>query len=444
MQSLDDQVFDDASRQRLHELIDQPSAPLFKNRSSHRLEPAEIAELMCFTQKDAVRVVSAILDDNDWIDDFVDACLKQVPFYRQYSSHITSFDEIPTISRADLSRDITQFVPDHLPVDRLIAYETSGTTGHPLIVPSHPVVAAKYSCYHKKALAWNGIDCGVLQSELAIMLAGYQEKCFTYASISPYLNNKGLVKLNFHPNDWNQPDDRQRYLDRTQPDLISGDPISLTELGKLNFTHRPKAVLTTSMTLLDGCRRELQERFTCSVIDVYSLNETGPIGCTLAGKKGFKLLQPELLVEILDMKGKPVTTGQRGEIVVTSTFNHYLPLLRYRTGDFGRLELEGNDWYITELEGRSPVQFKTAKDEWLNNVDITHLLQPFNLTQFSLHQCCDGRLVLKLPSINKVGELKKLLKDKLGFSVECQLLTEISSGHKMVQYSSDLEEARIA
>jgi phenylacetate-CoA ligase len=444
MQSPDYHILDEASRQRLHELIDQPCSPLFKNSSGHRLEVAEIAELDRFTRKDAETAISAKLADNDWIEAFVDDCLAQVPFYRQYSRHIASFDELPSICRADLSRDITQFVPDHLPIDRLIAYKTSGTTGHPLIVPSHPVVAAKYSCFHKKALTWNGIDCGELQSELAIMLAGYQENCFTYASISPYLNNKGLVKLNFHPRDWSHPDDRQRYLDRTQPDLISGDPISLTELGKLDFNHRPKAVLTTSMTLLNGCRSELQNRFACPVIDVYSLNETGPIGCSVAGKQGYKLLQPELLIEILDMSGKPVTPGQRGEITVTSGFNHYLPLLRYRTGDFGRLELDGRDWYLTELEGRSPVQFRTGKGEWLNNVDITHLLNPFALPQFSLHQHSDGRLVLEMPSIKYADEVRRLLNEKLGYPVECQQLDDTSSEHKIVQYSSDLNGGLIA
>jgi phenylacetate-CoA ligase len=136
--------------------------------------------------------------------------------------------------------------------------------------------------------------------------------------------------------------------------------------------------------------------------------------------------------------------GQRGEITVTSGFNHYLPLLRYRTGDFGRLELHGNDWYITELEGRSPVQFRTAKGEWLNNVDITHLLYPFALTQFSLHQHGDGRLILKLPSINEADEVSRLLSDRLEFPVECQPIEDISSEHKLVQYSSDLNGIQIA
>jgi len=429
---------DDEGSQRLKTLIDQPHAPRFANRSGHHLEPVEVSALEAYTREEAGRTISAKAIDNDWVDEFIENCFKRVPFFRQYNQDCGSLAELPTVSRADMSRDITQFVPEHLPLDRLIAFETSGTTGHPLLVPSHPVVAARYSCYHKKALGWNGVSSEALQSELAVLLAGYQEKCFTYASISPYLNNKGLVKLNFHPNGWNHPDDRQKYVDGNKPDLISGDPISLIELSRLPFNHRPRAVLTTSMTLLAGCRRVLQQRFECPIIDLYSLNETGPIGCSVPGKNRFRLLQSRLLVEILDAQGAPVEPGERGEITVTGGFNDYLPLLRYRTGDYGRLELDVDGWFITELEGRPPTQFKTAAGKWLNNVDITHLLQRFPLSQFSLHQHEDGRLVLKIPPTPEADEISRALADKLGFPVALDEIEHASSDRKMTQYTSDL------
>lgn len=440
---LDDQrlpgLDDDGSR-RLKKLIDQAHAPRFNNRSGHRLEPSEIQALEHYALQENSRAVSARLADGDWVDAFVVDCLDRVPFYRQYRRDCARFDQIPTIARADLSRDVTQFVPDDLPTDRLIAFETSGTTGHPLLLPSHPVVAARYSCYHKKALAWNGIDSETLTSELAVMLAGYQQRCFTYASISPYLNNKGLVKLNFHPGDWHRPDDRQKYIDENQPDLISGDPISLVELSRLPFRHRPRAVLTTSMTLLQGCRQLLQDRFECPVIDIYSLNETGPVGCSVPGKPGFRLLQSRLLVENLGADGLPLDSGQSGEITLSGGFNDYLPLLRYRTGDFGRLEVDDGHWYIVDLEGRPPTEFKTALGEWLNNVDITHLLQPWPLAQFSLHQHEDGRLRLKIPPTPSADKIKGALSEKFGFPVTLAFIENNGDGQKMIQYTSDVRK----
>ncbi|KZY76451.1 hypothetical protein A3740_12815 [Oleiphilus sp. HI0068] len=158
----------------------------------------------------------------------------------------------------------------------------------------------------------------------------------------------------------------------------------------------------------------------------------------MPGKEGFRLLQSKLLVEILDANGNPVDCGERGEIVLTGGFNDYLPLIRYRTGDFGRLELEDGHWYIRDLEGRPPVQYKTKDGVWLNNVDVTHMLQKFPLSQFSLHQYAEGTLTITLPNETYSDSIKQLLETKLGQQVQINLFEKVSSDKKIIQYSSDL------
>ncbi|CZF87071.1 hypothetical protein [Grimontia marina] len=431
-------TLDDSSSARLKHIIDQPHAPIFKNQSGHHLQHEELEELSRFTIDEATREASAAFDENTWIALFLRNCFNNVPFYKHYDKSVQRFEDYPTIDRSDLSTRITDFVPDDLPLDRIIAYETSGTTGHSLTIPSHPIVAARYSAYHKKSLLWNHVDTREFESEVAIVLAGYQEKCFTYASVSPYLNNKGLLKLNFHPDDWFSPNDREQYLDINKPDLISGDPISLSELSKIPFNHQPKAILSTSMTLLNATRRHFETRYQCPVLDIYSLNEAGPIGCSIPGKTGFRLLQSRLYVEILDVTGKPVATGERGEIALTGGFNDYLPLLRYRTGDYGRLILEDGHWFIKDLEGRPPVQFKTCSGVWLNNVDVTHMLQRYPLSQFSLHQDKQEKMIITLPSATFSQHIKELLEVKFGQKVEVKVLEKVSSDKKVIQYTSDL------
>lgn len=431
-------TIDEVSFHRLKYLIDQSSAPKFNNLSGSHLEQYELDQLESYHKSEIEQQGNTRISANTWLKKFIADCFKKVPFYRQYRQINGSFISLPTISRRDLSKDIVQFIPDDLPVERLISYETSGTTGHSLMIPSHPMVAARYSCFHKKSLLWNGITTETFNSELAIVLAGYQQKCFTYASISPYLNNKGLAKLNFHPNDWHHPDDRSRYLDTNKPDLISGDPVSLYELSKLPFTHSPKALLSTSMTLFEGQKKLFQERFDCPVIDLYSMNESGPIGCTIPNKSGFKLLQSKLFVEVLDSAGNSVGPGERGEITLTGGFNDYLPLLRYRTGDYGRLVLSDNNWMICDLEGRPPVQFRTSKMQWLNNVDITHLLKALSIPQFSLHQSANGHLTMKVLGNVDVKRIHKILTECFGYPVQIQSLDHSASGHKLIQYTSDL------
>ncbi len=420
----------------LKHIIDQPYAPKLHNCSGSHLSAEELCELTTYHEKEFTRQGRADIDANPWLSEFVDKCLAHVPFYRQYQLQNLPFHQIPTIYRADLSEDIAQFVPDHLPIDRLLAYQTSGTTGHPLTIPSHPTVAARYSCFHKKALLWNGVDCADLTSDLAIILAGYQKKCFTYASISPYLNNKALAKLNFHPSDWSHPADREKYLDANKPDLISGDPISLMELAQLQFSHQPRAMLSTSMTLLKGTRKILASRFGCPILDLYSLNEAGPVGTTVPGQDGFKLLQSEMLVEVLDAGNKPLPPGMWGEITLTGGFNHYLPLLRYRTGDYGRLEQRVDGWYLLDLEGRPPVCFQIREGEWLNNVDVTHFLEPFALTCFSLHQHKNGSLSMNVAGLADRKIIKQALEDVFHFPVTVDALNSVASDQKLIQYTS--------
>ncbi|PYS33982.1 MAG: capsule biosynthesis protein CapK, partial [Acidobacteria bacterium] len=121
-----------------------------------------------------------------------------------------------------------------------------------------------------------------------------------------------------------------------------------------------------SMLLSRGLRRRLEERFDCPVLDVYSLNEAGPVAVFDSAAAGHVLLQPMLYIEILDSAGHPLNVGERGEITLTGGFNFCLPLLRYRTGDYASLSFEVETPALVGLSGRAPVRFRVANGEWIN------------------------------------------------------------------------------
>src|SRR6185369_3802136 len=148
------------------------------------------------------------------------------PFYRRYGSRPRDFHDIPTISRADLGRDVAQFVPDDVAIDRLINFQTSGTTGHPLLIGSLPSVAASYLAFHKRALRRFGIELAYGRGQVGVVLVGFQKKCFTYVSVTPTMDESGLAKINLHPSDWRDPADRAKYLDALDTEVYTGDPIA--------------------------------------------------------------------------------------------------------------------------------------------------------------------------------------------------------------------------
>ena len=427
-------------RRMLERLREHPHAPIFRNASGNRLTPEDVETVRAFERE----VSQAIIGDqreqsSPWLAEYLARVYREVPFYRAMGGAPRRLSDVPCVGRADLAHDVARFVPDSAPIERLINFRTSGTTGHPLLIASHPVVAASYLAFHRRALLRFGVTLRASRGDVGVVLLGYQRKCFTYVSVTPTLDEAGLVKLNLYPEDWRDPEDRRKYLEDLAPEVLAGDPISFVELLKLGVALRPRALLSTSMTLLPALRRELEEWFACSVVDLYSLNEAGPVAAFDPSCGGHVLLQHRLLIEILDATGKPLPRGQRGEVTLTGGFNFCLPLVRYRTGDFASLSLCGTEPVLIELEGRAPVQFRSQAGVWLNNIEVTHALQPFGLRQFQLQQGRDGALRLRVAGLGP--ELPALRAALLGLFGSEQALTveelDEPSG-KLCQFSSEL------
>jgi phenylacetate-CoA ligase len=429
-------------RDMLRFLREHPHAPIYRNESGNRLTAEDLERVRAFERETLASAVSWRPGaPPSWLDAFVESCLAQVPFYRQYGSQAGRFQDLPTISRADLSRDIAQFVPDLVAINRLINFRTSGTTGHTLLLASHPVVAANYLAFHKKALRRFGIELRYGRGQVGVVLVGWQRDCFTYVSVTPTMDESGLAKINLHPADWRDPADRAKYLNALAPEVFTGDPLSFAELAELPLQARPRALISTSMTLMPGLRRRLEQHFDCPVLDVYSMNEAGPVAVADDAAGGHALLQHCLYVEILDGQGRVLPPGARGEVTLTGGFNFCLPLLRYRTGDYAALKFDGPEPVLVGLEGRPPVRFRAMTGARLNNIEVTHVLRPFALSQYALHQDRDGRLRLRLADgSSQLAAVRQALLGLFGPGQPIETETVDGFEGKVVQYTCDLDE----
>jgi phenylacetate-CoA ligase len=434
----------DAGRAMLRHMREHPVAPLFRNESGNRLLAAEVDELRGY--EDEVARASFDWSPGEppaWMMDYVARVHAEVPFFRARGMP-TRFEDIVPTHRGDLSSDISRFVPDPVPLERMMNFRTTGTTGHPLVLPSHPRVAARYLAYHKRALARWGVTLCHGRGQMGVMLLGMQQRCFTYVSVTPTMEESGLAKINLHPNDWRDAGHRARYIDQMQPEVIAGDPISFATLLELPVTHRPRALLSVSMALSAGLRDALVERFGCPVLDIYSMNEAGPLAVHDAASGGHVLLQPGMYVEVLDAAGRALPPGEVGEITLTGGFNFCLPLLRYRTGDSGALGMCADGPMIIGLQGRRPVRYLTARGRWINNIDLTHALASLPLSRFCVHQAGDASVLLRLPAAEAMhaaaatARLQAILE---GRPVRTDLIT---SEDKVLQYTTDLPEGLAA
>ncbi len=440
----------------LHRLLEHPRGPRWNHACGDRLDAAGLERVQAFEEQVRRAAVEPVGDGvPQWVLEFAGHCLRWVPFHRARAAggrlpqDTVAFAALPTCDRADLNRDFAAFVPDDASLDELIVYETSGTTGHPVTVLSHPLVSNLYLPLLRAALADRGVALEGGPGRVAIALVCAQSFTYTYASISSYLGGAGFIKVNLNPLDWREPADRAVFLDDCEPGIYSGDPLSLRELMRLPLRHRPLALVSTSMALTPGFARELEGRFGCPVLDLYSLNECRLVAAAadpgIVDAAGHRLVPHDVYVEILDDAGCPVPEGQRGEIALTCGRNPFLPLLRYRTGDHARLVRRREALVLGSLEGRAPVVFLDAEGRYINSIDVSYLLKPFPLARYALHQAADRSLCLSVQgAAADQGPMRTVLAKLFGdIPVEIRELETFPGGTgKLVPFTTELPGAR--
>lgn len=383
----------DAGRDMLRFLKQHPHGPRFNYPCGERLNAAGLADVRAYATKLAIgRTGWRFGEAPNWLNEFVRACRNDVPYYRHRDEWSEDFFSLPTIDRADLRREPWSFVPDSADISELIVYRTSGTSGNLLSIISHPVAPNRYLPLLQAALAAHGvaIEGG---NRVSIIQVAAQNKTFTLASVMSYLGSAGFAKINLNPDDWNSPDDRVRFLDDCNAEVYTGDSFAFAELARLPLKTRPKAIISSATTMLPGELAHLQSHFGCPVIDMYALNEAGPVAFSLNG--GHEVLPHNLYVEILDADGRPSPPRERGEIVVTGGVNPNLPLVRYRTGDFAALDFENPIPRLIEFAGRKPVRFQTAAGKIVNSIDVTVTLFEVPLPFFCLEQLETGEMIFR-------------------------------------------------
>ncbi|OAI48262.1 hypothetical protein AYO44_07470 [Planctomycetaceae bacterium SCGC AG-212-F19] len=432
-------LLDDSGRRMLRRLLEHPHGPAYNNHAGDRLSAEGLANVRRYAERlHTGRSGWRHGELPPWLVELMTFCRREVPFHRRRLDWSDNFFSLPSTAREDLRREPWAFVPDSAKVSDLIVFGTAGTLGDQLKIPSHPEAAACYLPLMETALAARNVR---LQGgdRVSIVQVHAQGRTFSYASVSSYLHSAGYAKINLNSADWRDPADRARFLDDCNPELYTGDPIAFAELMKLPLRTRPKALLSSSATLLPGLRQQLETHFGCPAIDVYSLTESGPVA--FARDCGFEILPHDLYVEILDPDDRPCPPGVRGEVVLSGGHNALLPLLRYRTGDYATLDFSESIPVLVALELRQPVLFRDAADRRFNNIDVTFALRELPLPFFALHQSADGslRFCTRCEEQTLQAAQQALIALFGGLPLKVEMVPEsVAWAGKVIQYTSDL------
>ena len=431
-----------AGRKLLYHMRQHPHAPIWNWPNGEQLNESGLAIVNDFAdQLRASRNVAVVRPE--WLEAFVTYCCTEVPFYRcsllrEATLTQLRFDVVPTCCRNDLAPRVWDFVPDCASLEDLIVFSTSGTTGHPTRMLSQPANAACGVPLIEFALQRFGVEMPRGSDRVSITNVAAYRGAFTTAIVIAYLKEAGCVRVNLDASAWRRPVDCVQYINELQAPIWLGDPVAYAALEKLDVDHAPKAIVSSIMRLSPGYAERLKQNYGCPILDLYALTEVGILA--LKTDRGHEVLPHDVYVEIVDTDGRPVPDGTRGEVTVTSGRNPYMPLLRYRTGDFASMERDGSCVFLVGLEGRSPVFFPLPSGRVVHSMEITRLMRTLPVLQYRLHQTIDGEFHFGYRGLFDVNDLRRRLSELLEWPRVLRLeeLAPYTTGNqKVVEFHSD-------
>jgi phenylacetate-CoA ligase len=269
----------------------------------------------------------------------VAAATSDVPFYRRRSegrSEISSFEmlrELPLLTKSEVQRAGREMISDRYRGQRLVEVHTGGTTGKPLsIFCDRPTLQRNYAFFSRFKE-----QAGIAPGARTATFAG--RTLVPVGSSAPYWRHNRaantLLFSSYHIGRATIPSYLQALTDFA-PSLIDSYPSSIEPIARYMLEHnvtsvRPRAIVTSSETLLPSVRPILERAFGCAVFDHYGSAEM--VALITQCEAGTYHVVPEFgLIELLDA-GRQVKPGETGEIVATGFINPVMPLVRYATGD---------------------------------------------------------------------------------------------------------------
>lgn len=221
----------------------------------------------------------------------------------------------------------------------IFRYNTGGSSGEPLIFYFGRKRQAVDAASRMRARRWWGINPG--DREVLLWGAPVELRRTDHIKqVRDRLCNQLL--LNAFEMSESRMDHYLDLLQTYQPACIYGYASSLALLaehaekkGRQPTLNSLKVICTTGEPLYPHQREIIGRVFNAPLSNEYGARDAGLIALESPQKQ--MLVNSEwVIVEILDDDGKPVQTGETGEIVITNLASEVQPFIRYRTGDMGR------------------------------------------------------------------------------------------------------------
>lgn len=276
----------------------------------------------------------------------LDWACRRSPFYRERLAGFTdvrpeepsSWMRLPFTTAADLIHQGDRFLcVSRGDIERVVTLFSSGTTAPP------------------KRIAFTGEDLAHTLDFFAVGMAGIVSPGDRVLILLPgdrpdsvgNLLQRGLARIGCQGVPHGPVPDPRHTLSviRDQAiDALVGIPVQVLSLVRSDAAlqapaPRVRSVLLTTDHVPHAVKRAVEASWPCRVFNHYGMSEMGlGGGVECEARDGTHLREADLHIEIVDPEtGRSLPDGDEGEIVFTTLTRRGMPLIRYRTGDLGRL-----------------------------------------------------------------------------------------------------------
>jgi len=373
-----------------------------------------------------------------------------VPYYHRLFSaakigpeQIRNFEDmrkIPTVSKQNIQKNFPDMVARGVDVSRLAFGVTSGSTGIPLkVLRDHPFNRGVSSVFNYILL-----ECGVKPGDNFVTVWGRGSESIKWGK--KYVRLWGNVSETVVP--LFPPAKLVSILRLIKPDVLNTFPSVLCTLADYDASGiYPRIVFTQGEVVTQHCRGIVQKMSGMELFETYGSVEFGNLAFECKEHCGLHMITTSALIEFVDATGEHVSSGERGEIVVTGFFNHVMPLIRYRIGDLGILTDEkcacGRSWpLIKRIQGRINDYLVLPSGRKISYLYLQRIIfhkifreNVFAISQYQIIQEQKDRVILKLVKGREFNpemleQIRKSLEkefDKLGekLEVDTQVVDEI-------------------
>jgi phenylacetate-CoA ligase len=274
-----------------------------------------------------------------------------VPYYRTLfdrcgvkPSQITSKDDlikIPILTKKDVKENFPHSLVAHnIPRKKIRPGMTGGSTGRPLQFYRYVDSTSLDWGATLRAWGWAGYCIGDKYATLwGHPLTLKEQSRFTRRIQNLFMRN---LLLSAYDMDSQTLDLYANRLQEYQPIFIRGYSSGIYLLARTIYqkgikTIRPKAVFTTSETLLENHRNFIEQQFDCKVFDHYGSGEIHAIASECEKHSGYHISAENVIVECVKLDGTLANPGEEGELIITDLNNFVSPFIRYNIEDLGVL-----------------------------------------------------------------------------------------------------------